>query len=93
MAHQLFKNGEYPITMDAFWQSTNIQLMVGIPALMAFQFHLLAQVDDACMWFVGNLKAHTQSPNQALSVQLELTKSCLEEQDAPWQMMLGVMNS
>jgi hypothetical protein len=58
MARQIFKNEEYPITTDAFRQSTNLHLMVGIPALMEFQFHLLAQVDDACMWFVENLKAH-----------------------------------
>jgi hypothetical protein len=78
--------------MDAFWQSTNLHLMVGIPALMAFQFHLLAWVDDACMWFVENLKAHMRFPNQALSVNLVWTKNCLEEQDAPWQTMLGAMN-
>jgi hypothetical protein len=52
----------------------------------------LAQVDDACMWFVENQKAHTQFPNQALSVKLEWTINCLEEQDVPWQTMLGAMD-
>jgi hypothetical protein len=44
------------------------------------------------MWFIENLKAHTRFPNQALSVKLVWTKTCLEEQDAPSQMLLGAMN-
>ena len=52
---------------------------------------MLARVDDACHWTTEHLHAHTRFPEQALHV--HWSKNCNKERDAPWQTMLGAMNT
>jgi hypothetical protein len=65
----------------------------GVPAQMAFQFHLITWIDCICHFQRDNLKAHDRFPSQALKVKLNWSKNVLEEQDAPWQTVLGSLDS
>jgi hypothetical protein len=64
-----------------------------VPAQMCFQFHLIAQIDCICQFQQDNLKPHNRFPLQALKVKLNWSKNVLEEQDVPWQTILGVIDS
>jgi hypothetical protein len=57
---------------------------------MFFQFHLIAWINR---FQRDNLKAHDQFPLEALKVKLNMSKNVLEEIDAPWQTVLGSMDS
>jgi Transcriptional activator of glycolytic enzymes len=65
----------------------------GVPAQMAFQFHLIARIDCICHFQRCNLKSHDRFPLQALKVKLNWSKNVLEERDAPWQTVLGSIDS
>jgi hypothetical protein len=61
----------------------------GVPAQMAFQFHLITRIDCVCKLQRSNLKAHDRFPLQSLKVKFNWSKKVLEEQDALWQTILG----
>jgi hypothetical protein len=65
----------------------------GIPAQMCFQFHLIARIDCVCQLQRSNLKSHERFTLQALKVKFNWSKNVLEEQDAPWQTVLGSIDS
>ena len=71
---------------------THRNMKYGIPALMVFQFHMIARVDDACMAMCENLHASNNFPF-LLKARLSWSKNVLEERDAPWQFVLASMDS
>ena len=64
----------------------------GLYALTNFQFHLLARIDDTTQVLVENLKVHDSFCN-ALKTRLNWSKNVTEERDAPWQIVLGSMDT
>ena len=68
--------------------SETFNLQVHIPCLLKFQVHLIAKVDDAAHVLMSELWAHGLF-DYALHVRLRWTKNCLEERDAPEQIILG----
>ena len=68
--------------------SGTFNLQVCIPCILKFQVHLIARVDDAAHVLMSELQAHGLF-NYALRVHLRWTKNCLEERDAPEQIILG----
>ena len=68
--------------------SETFNLQVRIPCILKFQVHLIARVDDAAHVFMNELWAHGMF-DYALRVCLRWTKNCLEERDAPEQIILG----
>jgi hypothetical protein len=62
-----------------------------LPAMMKFQLHLIARIDDTAHVKSCDLKVHPLF-EFALSVRLRWTKNCLEERDAPEQIILGSMD-
>ena len=64
----------------------------GVAAQMNFQFHMLARLDDTCNVPRENIQVH---PNFefALKTRLNWAKNCDEERDAPWQVILGSLDS
>jgi hypothetical protein len=64
----------------------------GLYALTNFQFHLLARIDDTTQVLVENLKIHDSFCN-ALKTRLNWSKNVSEERDAPWQIVLGSMDT
>jgi hypothetical protein len=94
-ARRALKDDEYRHLIDLLRASVDgdTRTIYGIPALVSFQFHMLARVDDACHWTTEHLRPHTRFPEQAVRVRLHWSKNCNEERDAPWQTMLGAMNT
>ena len=64
----------------------------GVAAQMNFQFHLMARLDDTCNILRQNLEIHPNFPF-ALKTRLNWAKNCNEERDAPWQIVLGCVDS
>ncbi len=64
----------------------------GLYALTNFQFHLIARIDDTTQVLVDNNCIHDNSCN-ALKTRLNWSKNVTEERDAPWQVMLGSIDT
>ena len=69
-----------------------IVMKLGIPALINYQFHLIARIDDATQLLIEHVCTHNFYPN-ALKSKLNWSKNVSEERDAPWQIVLGSMES
>ena len=68
--------------------SETFDLQVRIPCILKFQVHLIARVDDTGHVLMSELWAHGLF-DYALRVHLRWMKNCLEEWDAPEQIILG----
>ena len=64
----------------------------GIPAMMAIQFHLISRIDDTTQMKRVNLEVH-DSFLFLLKTKLNWAKNCMTEKDAPWQVLLGAIES
>jgi hypothetical protein len=71
--------------------STSIIWKYGMPALINFQFHLIARIDDTTQVIMDHIQVHHNFDN-ALKTQLNWSKNVQDERDAPWQVILGSMN-
>jgi hypothetical protein len=89
-----------PVTEDEFRRmqnilqnhKSNIIWRYGLYALTNFQFHLLARIDDTTQVLVENIRVHDSFCN-ALKTRLNWSKNVTEERDAPWQIILGSMDT
>ena len=63
----------------------------GMPALINFQFHLIARIDDTTQIILEHIRVHDSFAN-ALKTRLNWSKNVRDERDAPWQVILGCMN-
>ena len=59
-----------------------------IPALCAFQFHLIGRIDDTCQFMLAELATHDVHPF-ALRARMCWSKNVMEERQAPSQIILG----
>jgi hypothetical protein len=64
----------------------------GVPALVNYQFHLIARIDDATQILLDHVRVHNSFSN-ALKTKLNWSKNVTEERDAPWQIMMGSMDA
>ena len=64
----------------------------GLHALTDFQFYLIACIDDTTQVLVDNIRVHDNFCN-ALKTRLNWSKNVTEERDAPWQVVLGLMDT
>lgn len=63
----------------------------GMPALINFQFHMIARIDDTTQVVLDHICVHDNFEN-ALKTKLNWSKNVQDERDAPWQIMLASMN-
>jgi hypothetical protein len=63
----------------------------GIPALINYQFHMMARIDDVTQVVLRHIRVHDHF-SDALKTRLNWSKNVLDERDAPWQVMLGSLN-
>ena len=61
---------------------------IAVPALCAFQFHLIARIDDTCQFMLNELRGHDLFPF-ALCGRMRWSKNVLEERHCPSQIILG----
>jgi hypothetical protein len=64
----------------------------GIPALLSFQFVMIARVNDASQFLRQNLQRHHRFPGMALKCWLTWSMNVMDERSAPWQTLLGAMD-
>ena len=55
----------------------------GIPALMAFQFHMIGRIDDCSKWFRRNVQVHDLYPDKALKTRLAWSKKRTRRERSP----------
>ena len=67
-------------------------LNFGMPALINFQFHMIARIDDTTQVIMEHIRVHDNFEN-ALKTRLNWSKNVQDERDAPWQVVLGSMNA
>jgi hypothetical protein len=63
----------------------------GISAIVKFQFHLVAQIDDSTQITHQHIRMPDHFPN-ALKARLNWSKNVSDKRDSPWQMVLGSIN-
>lgn len=63
----------------------------GISAMVNFQFHLIARVDDTTQLVLEHVRVH-DSFAHCLKTRLNWSKNVNDERDAPWQIVLGSIN-
>jgi hypothetical protein len=92
-ARRAFLPEEFRLVLRIVERFTSLfELQVRLPTMAKFQVHLIARIDDTSHVKSCDLKVHPQF-EFALSVKLRWTKNCLEERDAPEQIILGAMDS
>ena len=62
-----------------------------MPALINFQFHLIARINDTTQVILDHIRVHDNFAD-ALKTRLNWSKNVQDERDAPWQVILGCMN-
>lgn len=58
-------------------QSEDPIMQYGVPALLAFQYHMIGRVDDCCGWKKENLGEYKKTLKSAAKVDLHGPKTCL----------------
>jgi hypothetical protein len=64
----------------------------GMPALINFQFHWIARIDNTEQVFLDHICIHNSFEN-ALKTQLNWSKNLQDARNAPWQVILRSMNA
>jgi hypothetical protein len=86
--HEVLKNvgvgadGVRSNSHAVYWQR------YGLRALVNFQFHLIARVDDSTQVVLDHLRVHDRFAH-CLKTKLNWSKNVMDERDAPWQIVLG----
>ena len=59
---------------------------------MTFQLHMIARLGGTAKFRLPDLKAFQQFPDFGCTAKLFWAKTCMEERDAPTQMLFGARN-
>lgn len=79
---------EFKFMISMMRKSNDPMKKIGVPALCAFQFHLIARIDDTCQFMLNELRGHDLFPF-ALCGRMRWSKNVLEERHCPSQIILG----
>lgn len=90
-ARRPITSSEYREVMRILKSSDNLIQKYGVPALMNFQFHMIARIDDSTQVVLENLCVH-DSFSILLKVRLNWSKNVNEERDAPFQAVIPAMD-
>jgi hypothetical protein len=82
--HEVFKSSSGTTNSSNIWK-------FGMPALINFQFHMIARIDDTTQVIMEHIRVHDNFEN-ALKTRLNWSKNVQDERDAPWQIVMGSMN-
>jgi hypothetical protein len=64
----------------------------GMSAMINFQFHVIARIDDTTQLLIDHIRVHDSFPN-CLKTKLNWSKNVGDERDAPWQIVMGSMDT
>jgi hypothetical protein len=71
----------------------NYELQVKVPAMLKFQFHIIARTDNITNLDTGNLRSHNILGAFALQTKVSWSKNVMEEQSCPDQILLGAADT
>jgi hypothetical protein len=81
--HEVFRDVS---NNDIMWQ-------YGLSAMINYQFHVIARIDDATQVIIDHLRVHDLFPNCLKTKLKNWSKNVEDERDAPWQIVLGSMDT
>ena len=64
----------------------------GMSAMVNFQFHVIGRIDDTTQVLINHIRVHDSFSN-CLKTKLNWSKNVRDERDAPWQIILGAMDT
>jgi len=70
----------------------NLMWRYGMSAMINFQFHVIGRIDDTTQVLINHIRVHDSFPN-CLKTKLNWSKNVRDERDAPWQIILGAMDT
>ena len=82
---------EYNSILEILKESRQSTEKYGIPALMNYQFHLIARIDDTTQVSLENIQKHDRF-DFCLKTKLNWSKNVTDERDAPWQAIIGSLD-
>jgi hypothetical protein len=82
--HEVFKSSSGTTNSSNIWK-------FGMSALINFQFHMIALIDDTTQVIMEHICQHNNF-ELALKTRLSCSKNVQDECDAPWQIVMGSMN-
>jgi hypothetical protein len=88
MARRSIKEAEFHRVIELLKGSEGIIKKYGIPAMMVFQFHMIARIDDSTQVTIANLCPHDHF-TFCLKARMNWSKNVLEERDAPFQAVIA----
>jgi hypothetical protein len=84
---------EYRTLHTIFCDVSNSMLWrYGMSAMINFQFHVIGRIDDTTPVLDDHLRVHNSFPN-CLKTKLNWSKNVEDERDAPWQIVMGSMDT
>ena len=83
---------EFNAIIRTLKESNNPTEKYGIPALMSYQFHMIARIDDTTQVSLENIQKHDHF-DFCLKTKLNWSKNVMDEQEAPWQTMIGSLDT
>jgi hypothetical protein len=87
-ARRSIKDAEFRRVVELLKEEEGIIKKYGIPAMMAFQFHMIARIDCSTQVMIANLRPHDHF-TFCLKVRLNWSKNVMEERDAPFQAVVA----
>ncbi len=83
--HEVFKSSSGTTNSSIVWK-------FGMPALIDFQFHMNARIDDTTQVIMEHVRVHDNFEKNALKTRLNWSKNVQDKRHAPWQIVMGSMN-
>jgi hypothetical protein len=87
-ARRSIKDAEFRRVVELLKGEEGITKKYGIPAMMAFQFHMIARIDCSTQVKMANLCPHDNFMF-CLKVRLNWSKNVLDDRDAPFQAVVA----
>jgi hypothetical protein len=87
-ARRSIKDAEFRRVVELLKEEEGITKKYGIPAMMAFQFHMIARIDCSSQVQIANLRPHDNFMF-CLKVRLNWSKNVMVDRDAPFQAVVA----
>ena len=88
-ARRAFSPEEYEQAQEMFWQLPDKEEALCSAAYFAFQFHMMARLDDTGKFRQPDLQPYPSYPEYGILSRLPWSKNVNDERDAPLQLVLG----
>ena len=92
MARRSFIPKEFERLVSLCETHENPEVGAWLASYVTFQLHMIARLDDTAKFRLPDLKSFQKYPDFGVSARLCWAKNCMEERDAPTQVLFGARN-